>query len=98
VLKEYNPERIVLNKDENIAFAGGLHVGEYEVLGQELGGWMSKTVNIPMLAVEFVATRVPGQFEYYQKMQETIWAMLEEGFSHQVVEPGVTSTEVSTFY
>ncbi|KAF8165472.1 hypothetical protein B0H34DRAFT_240721 [Crassisporium funariophilum] len=93
-LAKYQPNRIVLNTDEDIAFAGGLGVGELAVLSRELGEeWMKKTVNIPMLAVEYVASRVSGQLVYYQKMQEIVWAMLEEGFSHTVIEPGVTTTE-----
>lgn len=94
-LEQLNPERIFLNTDEDIAFAGGLHAGELAVLQRELGErWMKKTANEPMLAVEFVATKLPEQLEYYQKMQETVWAMLEEGFSSEIVEPGITSTEV----
>jgi len=85
----------MLNTDENIAFAGGLHSGEHSVIKRELGEyWMNHTVNIPMLAVEFVATKVPGQLEYYNKMQENVWALLEEGFSEKVITPGITTTEV----
>ncbi|KDR83884.1 hypothetical protein GALMADRAFT_54315 [Galerina marginata CBS 339.88] len=98
-LEKFDPSRIVLNTDENIAFAGGLHAGELAVLQRELGEqWMKRTVNEPMLAVEFVATRVPGQLQYYQKMQESIWAMVEEGFSHKAIRPGVTTTEDLTWW
>ncbi|KAF9568992.1 hypothetical protein CPC08DRAFT_702114 [Agrocybe pediades] len=94
ILHQFNPSRIVLNSDEDIAFAGGLHSGELSVLRRELGQyWMARTVNIPMLAVEFVAKKVPGQLAYYQKMQENVWALLEEGFSDKVITPGVTTTE-----
>ena len=94
-LEQLNPERIILNTDENIAFAGGLHAGELAVLQRELGErWMKKTANEPMLAVEYVATKLPDQLKYYQEMQETVWAMVEEGFSGRIVDPGITSTEV----
>ncbi|CAA7259640.1 unnamed protein product [Cyclocybe aegerita] len=94
VLGEYRPFRIVLNTDEDIAFAGGLHVGELAILQRELGKyWTNRFVNEPMLAVEFVATKLPSQLEYYRIMQENVWAMLEEGFSDKVIEPGVTTTE-----
>lgn len=96
ILEDFDPARIALNTDRSIAFGGGLHVGEYDVLNEELGEkWMQRTVNEPMLGVEFVAKRVPGQIEYYRKMQESIWAMIEEGFSEKVVEPSVTTTTVS---
>ncbi|PPQ63420.1 hypothetical protein CVT24_004930 [Panaeolus cyanescens] len=94
LLHQADPQRIAINTDENIAFSGGLHVGELSVLNKELGDyWMNKTVNIPMLAIEYVSTKVPGQYEYYRTLQENVWAMLEEGFSHKVVEPGKTTTE-----
>ncbi|KAH9482794.1 hypothetical protein JR316_0004894 [Psilocybe cubensis] len=93
-LAEFKPSRIVLNTDEDIAFAGGLHVGELAVLRRELGDfWIEKTVNEPMLAVEFVASKVSGQLPYYRRMQENVWAMLEQGFSHHVIQPGKTTTE-----
>lgn len=95
-LDELSPNRIVLNVDENIAFSGGLHAGELAVIERELGAqWMNRTVNEAMLAVEYVATRVPGQKHYYRKMQEIAWALVEEGFSEKVIVPGKTTTEVS---
>ncbi|KAF9478181.1 hypothetical protein BDN70DRAFT_880354 [Pholiota conissans] len=98
-LSKLNPERIILNVDENIAFAGGLHVGEFEVLQRELGQqWMQRTINEPMLAIEFVATKLPRQFVYYHQMQEMVWAMLEEGFSHRAVQPGITNTQDLTWW
>jgi len=48
-----------------------------------------------MIAVEFVASKVPGQLEVYRKLQSTAWAMIEEAFSEKVITPGVTTTDVS---
>lgn len=95
VLSAYNPKQIALNMDQDIAFGGGLHVGELRVLSEELGAhWMERVISNPMLGVEYVARRVPGQIVYYRLMQETIWAMIEEAFSNRVVKPGITTTEV----
>ncbi|KAI0720318.1 hypothetical protein C8T65DRAFT_567823 [Cerioporus squamosus] len=94
VLEAYDPHRIALITDKFIAFGGGLHVGEYEALAEELGErWMERTVNEPLLAVEYVATRVPGQLAYYRDLQEITWALVEEAFSERVITPGVTTTE-----
>ncbi|KAG6817847.1 hypothetical protein H0H87_001679 [Tephrocybe sp. NHM501043] len=93
-LELYDPQRIALNVDQDIAFAAGLHVGELAVLEEQLGEkWMKRCVNEPMLGVEYVATRVEGQLPYYRKMQDITWALIEEGFSHEIVEPGKTTTE-----
>ena len=95
-LTALNPKRIAVNIDQDIAFAGGLHVGELAVLRRELGTeWTDRFVNEPMLAIEFVAKRLPDQIRYFRKMSETVWAMLEEGFSSRVVTPGKTTTDVS---
>ncbi|PBK69677.1 hypothetical protein ARMSODRAFT_956460 [Armillaria solidipes] len=92
-LASYDPKRIAVNVDQNIAFSGGMHVGEMRILEEELGPkWMSRMVNVPMLAIEYVSDKVSGQIQYYRDMQEVIWAMLEEGFSHKIIDPGVTST------
>jgi hypothetical protein len=86
----------VLNTDQNIVFGGGLHVGEFEVLQQELGTkWMTRAVNKPLLGVEFVGRQVPGQLSYYHRMQETVWAIMAKGFSNEVITPGVTTAEAS---
>ena len=93
-----NPQRIAINIDENFAFAGGLHVGELAVLHKELGTeWISRFVNEPMLAIEFVAKSVvlSDQIRYFRRMSETVWAMIEEAFSARVVRPGKTTTDVS---
>ncbi|KAJ3556725.1 hypothetical protein NM688_g1864 [Phlebia brevispora] len=45
ILRTYQPDRIAVNTDRNIAFAGGLHVGEWDALHEQLGdSWMEKTL------------------------------------------------------
>lgn len=99
MLEELNPKRIAVNVDPNIAFAGGMHVGELETLKENLDNrWSDRFVNVPMLAAEYVSARVPEQLEYYQLLEETAWAMIDEAFSERVITPGVTTTEVSIVY
>jgi hypothetical protein len=88
-----------LNVNREIAFAGGLHAGEMAVLVQELGEPFFDALGPvpPMLAVEYVATKLDEQLNYYRDLQEIVWAMLEEGFSHRVIEPGITTTVVGMF-
>ncbi|KAE9410005.1 hypothetical protein BT96DRAFT_984330 [Gymnopus androsaceus JB14] len=65
-LEDLNPRRIAINVDQNVAFAGGLHVGEYEALKQALGSkWMQRMVNIPMLGIEYVTTKVDEGFSHH---------------------------------
>ncbi|KAF4575128.1 hypothetical protein EYR36_006484 [Pleurotus pulmonarius] len=86
-------QRIAINVDSDINFAGGLHVGELNALQANIFKVLDgQLMNVPMLGVEYVATRVDGMLEYYHDLQEIVWAMLEEGFSHKTIEPGVTTT------
>ena len=81
--------------DPDISFSSGLHSGELSSFSTHLGGkWTSKFVSVPMVAVEFVASKVPAQLDWYQKLQSTAWAMIEEAFSERVIAPGKTTTDV----
>lgn len=95
-LETLGMQRIAINVDSDINFASGLHVGEMNALQANIFKvWDGQLMNVPMLGVEYVATRVDGMLEYYHDLQEIVWAMLEEGFSHKAIEPGVTTTVVS---
>lgn len=94
ILEGLDPQGIAVNTDRNIALSGGLHVGELGDLIDNLGEkWMNRTVNIPMLAIEYVATKIDDQLKYYRDLQELTWAMIEEGFSSRVIDPGTTTTQ-----
>lgn len=85
-----------LNISPTEKFADGLHAGEYETLTANLGeDWAQKFVRKPLLAIEYVSTRVQngGQLEWYKVLQELVWAMIEEAFSERLVVPGETTTQ-----
>ncbi|OAA53631.1 Peptidase M24, structural domain protein [Niveomyces insectorum RCEF 264] len=86
--------RIAVNAAEDIAFAGGLHAGELAAVRRGLGSrWVAHLVNdVPLLAVELVATMVPSRLAWYRRLQATAWAAIAEAFSARVVVPGTTTT------
>lgn len=95
-LEQYNPRTIALNVDPDLAFADGMHAGELERVQAQLGRkWMGRVVREPMLATEYVATRIPAQLDFYRKLQEMAWAMITEAFSAKTITPGFTTTDVS---
>jgi hypothetical protein len=95
VLEKQNPKSIAINVNPDIAFSAGLHAGEIDEMIARLGlEWVKRFTLRPMVGVEFVATMVEGQLEWYKKLQETTWAMISEAFSEKVITPGETSTEV----
>ncbi|KAI0192766.1 putative lipoprotein [Astrocystis sublimbata] len=92
VLAAQQPRSIALNTHSEIAFASGLHAGEFDTIASALGEeWADKFVLEPMLPVEVIATMVPGRLPWYRRMQETAWAIIEEGFSGKIIVPGKTT-------
>jgi hypothetical protein len=95
VLDANKPAKIAVNVNAELAFASGLHAGEFDLIKKELGNqWSTKFVDVPLLAIEFVGTMPKAQLEWYRKLQGTAWAMISEAFSNKVITPGETSTEV----
>ena len=94
LFEKHQPRSIVLNVDPDIAFAGGLHVGMYNELIQQLGPkWSARFIEAPMVAVEYIATMPSPQLEWYKRLQETTWAMISDAFSAKVITPSKTTTE-----
>ncbi|PPJ58398.1 hypothetical protein CBER1_08067 [Cercospora berteroae] len=94
VLRFCDPRSIALNIDSEIAFAGGLHAGEYKKLLEEVPApWDECFVSKPLVAVEYIATMPKSRLHWYRKLMETAWAVIDEGFSERVIVPGRTTTE-----
>lgn len=93
VLEERNPQRIAINVSRNFAFSDGLTAGERDGMFEALGSrWTSRTVSLDQLPLDFIATRLPEEAEFYAKMQELVWQLTQRMFSAEVVRPGVTRT------
>ncbi|GIZ46783.1 hypothetical protein CKM354_000989500 [Cercospora kikuchii] len=94
VLRFCDPRSIALNIDSEIAFAGGLHAGEYKKLLDEVPApWNERFVSKPLVAVEYIATMPKSRLNWYRRLMETAWAVIDEGFSERVIVPGQTTTE-----
>lgn len=95
VLEECGPKTIAVNTDPQVAFASGLHKGEFDNLVKFLGyKWSDRFIDQPMVAVEYISKMPRQQLGWYRKLMETAWAMISEGFSEKVITPGKTTTEV----
>ncbi|KAF3013932.1 hypothetical protein E8E14_002551 [Neopestalotiopsis sp. 37M] len=94
ILAAADPRSIALNTASELAFSGGLHAGERDAIAAGLGEeWADKFVLEPMLGIELVARMVPDRLDWYRKMMETAWAIIEEGFSSKVIVSNETTTE-----
>lgn len=94
ILAQQQPQSIALNTHSELAFSGGLHAGERDAIAEALGKeWADVFVLEPMVAVEVVATMVDGRLDWYRKMMETAWAIIDEAFSSKIIAPGVTTAQ-----
>jgi len=71
------------------------HTGEGRLLRSKLGKWADRVSSNRAIGVEVVATRAGGaeQLEMYKLMMENVWAMVQEGFSEEIIEVGKTTAK-----
>jgi Xaa-Pro aminopeptidase len=93
VIAERNPRVIAINRSRVFAFADGLSAGEYDGMAEALGPtWTTRFRPAEGLAVDFIATRLPEEEAFYEKLTRQVWDLIEEMFSARTITPGVTRT------
>ena len=93
VIEERKPLVIGINKSTVFAFTDGLSSGELEGMSAALGpAWTSKFKNAEALPLELIASRLPEEEAFFQKMNALVWQMTQTMFSDQVIVPGKTRT------
>src|SRR5690606_25222809 len=94
LVEERQPRTIGINISRTFAFADGLSAGEYEGMSEALGDrWTSRYKRTEAMAVDLIATRLPGEVEVFERMNELVWTIIQTAFSNQVITPGVTRTD-----
>lgn len=94
VVRERNPRNIALDISQTHAFSDGLTLGEWEQLQEALGPELLKrVVRAERLPLDYLAIRVPDMLPTYRRMQEIVHQTIATAFSHQVITPGVTTTD-----
>ncbi|KAJ3139106.1 hypothetical protein HK100_011956 [Physocladia obscura] len=94
-LTQFDPSVLTINIDASgNNFADGLHAGEHELLVSQLPWlyWL-RLRRVPILATQFIATRPDSMLPYFKKLMRVAHAIIREGFSTDVIIPGVTTTE-----
>ncbi|HET9369592.1 MAG TPA: M24 family metallopeptidase [Vicinamibacterales bacterium] len=93
VIEERTPLVIGINKSTVFAFTDGLSSGELEGMSAALGPtWTSKFKNAEGLPLELIASRLPEEEAFFEKMNALVWQMTQTMFSDQVIVPGKTRT------
>ncbi|MEM6674065.1 MAG: M24 family metallopeptidase [Planctomycetota bacterium] len=94
VIAERDPARIGVNTSRHWAFGDGLSSGLRqrleEALGDDLAG---RLVSAEELCVRWLETRTEVEMEVYPQLVHLARSVIAEGFSSEVITPGVTTTD-----
>jgi Xaa-Pro aminopeptidase len=89
-----NPQKIGLNISTNFGHADGLDHTEYEEFVTRLPAVCKpKVVSAEKLAVSWLETRTDREMQIYPKLVQITHSIIEEGFSENVITPGITTTD-----
>ncbi|MEO8620239.1 MAG: M24 family metallopeptidase [bacterium] len=93
-IEKRNPRVIAINTSRVFAFSDGLSSGEDEGMRTALGAkWTTRLRRAESLPLELIATRLPAENAFYEKLTRLAWNVIEAAFSNVVITPGVTRTE-----
>lgn len=94
ILAEADPARIALNYSENYALADGLTFNEQGALLSALPATLRGRIeSAEPLAVGWLETRTDSEMEIYRDVMAIAHDIIREGFSAEVVTPGVTTSD-----
>ena len=93
VVEERKPKVIGINRSTIFAFSDGLSSGELQGMSEALGGsWTSRFRNAERLPLELIASRLPDEEAFFERMSAVVWQMTQTMFSEKVIVPGTTRT------
>ncbi len=93
VVEERKPRVIGIDRSTVFAFTDGLSSGELEGMSRALGpAWTAKFKDAERLPLDLIASRLPDEEAFFQKMTALVWQMTQTMFSEKVIVPGKTRT------
>ena len=93
VVEERKPKVIGINRSTVFAFSDGLSSGELQGMSEALGkSWTSRFRNAERLPLELIASRLPEEEAFFEKMSALVWQMTQTMFSEKAIVPGTTRT------
>lgn len=94
LIEQKNPTKIGINKSETFGLADGISATHHELLMASLSEKMKKrVVNAENLAIGWLETRTANEMIVYQNIVRMAHQIIAEGFSEQVIQPGITTTD-----
>jgi Xaa-Pro aminopeptidase len=100
LITERNPKKIGVNYSDYYGHADGLTYSHHEKLLKALPKkWHDQVLSAEKLAVSWLETRTDREMVIYQQICRIAHDIIMEGFSDQVIHPGITTTDdVVWFY
>ncbi len=94
LIRQRNPQKIGINTSTYFAHADGLDHTEYQELVQKLPtDLQEKLVSAEPLAIRWLETRTAREMQFYPQLINATHKIIEEGFSEQVITPGITTSD-----
>ena len=93
VVEEKKPAVIGIDRSKIFAFTDGLSSGELQGLSEALGAtWTAKFKDAETLPLGLIASRLPDEEVFFNKMTAVVWQMTQTMFSEKVIVTGQTRT------
>jgi hypothetical protein len=93
IITSRNPNKIGINTSKDFAHADGLDHTEYTEFMEKLPvAYKNKIVSAETLAVNWLETRTEREMSFYPGLVFITHKIIEEGFSENVITPGITTT------
>ncbi|MEM1126686.1 MAG: M24 family metallopeptidase [Bacteroidota bacterium] len=93
LVAERDPQQIAINRSTTFALADGMTDTEFDGLSAALAStYRGRLVSGENLAVGWLETRIPEEMDVYPMVVKIAQRIIAEGFSEQVIQPGVTTT------
>jgi len=94
IISERDPKKIAVNRSEHFGLADGLSSFHYDQLKKAIEDkYLNRLVEGTPLAIGWLETRTENEMIVYQQVCRIAHQIIAEGFSEQVIQPGVTSTQ-----
>ncbi|GAB3693668.1 M24 family metallopeptidase [Spirosoma flavus] len=94
IIEDRKPKKIGLNTSLNYGHADGLSFSEHEEFLKKLPAeYQKRIVSAEKIAVGWLETRTEKEMAIYPLICRLSHQIIQEGFSEQVIQPGVTTTD-----
>ncbi|MEQ8578518.1 MAG: M24 family metallopeptidase [Balneola sp.] len=94
IIDERNPKKIGVNQSDDWGLADGIVATDLQQMKSAIGKkYSDRIVSAEKLAVGWLETRSAKEMTIYPQIVRIAHKIIEQGFSDEVIQPGVTTTE-----